>query len=378
MQNSLLIDTFDIIKMGREEANHFDTEQFIEGLVFYDKVIFSVNHMTIGTVVKQLVNMIGVEIYSKLLDKKVIDFVIDDIGYGLGDKGSSDNMQIGRFEMRPLKEEERDIEKNIRERVNSRNITRPTLQYLKKEGQQISLQHIKGPAYQGNIAATLQNVDLVKNINQGYFPFSQLLYPGDIFQDYKINFEDGLLKVDTYLEEEYRRYLFVSLANVGFGALRAETFKFVANNSKCNNLSGSLATSEVLSNQFIEFNKTHSKVMDIFEMENIPNLHSLNLPFEKILKIRNETKHIRNLLSNFHEFDKEKFKAEYHNYFEKKHIYLDGKISKVLRFIIPTAIGIVNTPAGIAVAASENILSSILEQKKSAKLRTIFKRNDLI
>ncbi|WP_259384328.1 hypothetical protein, partial [Bacillus thuringiensis] len=170
-------DTFDIIKMGREEANHFDTEQFIEGLVFYDKVIFSVNHMTIGTVVKQLVNMIGVEIYSKLLDKIVIDFVIDDIGYGLGDKGSSDNMQIGRFEMRPLKEEERDIEKNIRERVNSRNITRPTLQYLKKEGQQISLQHIKGPAYQGNIAATLQNVDLVKNINQGYFPFSQLLYP---------------------------------------------------------------------------------------------------------------------------------------------------------------------------------------------------------
>lgn len=379
MENSLLIDTFDILKMGREDANHFDPEQFIEGLIFYDKVILSVNYFTIGPVVKQLVDMIGIKEYSKLLDKKIIDFLIDDMGYALGDKGNPSNMKIGCFEMRPLKEEEKDVEKNIREKVNSRAITRLTYKYLEKKSREISLKNIQGPAYQGNIATTLENADIVKSIWQGYYPYSNLHFLEGILNNYKINFDNGLLTIDTnLLVEEQRRRLFTTLATVGFGALRTETFKFIANKSQCNNLSGNVTTSTVLSNQFMEFNKTHSRVMDIFEMENIPNLYIFNLSFEKILKIRKETKHIRKLLSDYPEFDQEKFQAEYHNFFERKHIYLDKTISKILRFVIPTAIGIVNTPAGIAVSGSEAILANLLEQKMSAKLRTIFKRNDLI
>ncbi|GEM_PF-5632858 len=375
MENSLLIDTFDIMNIGREEANHFDPEQFVEGLIFYDKVIFSVNYLTIATVVKQLVDMIGIEQYSKLLDEKIIDFLIDDIGYALGDKGNSSNMKLGRFEMRSLKEENKDIEKNIREELKSRTITRSTCKYLKKTSQEISLKNIKGPAYQGNIATTLENAHIVKNIWQGYYPYSSMLFLDEILNNYKINFDDGLLTIDTnLLVEEKRSHLFTKLATVGFGALRTETFKFIANKSQCNNLSGNVATSTVLSNQFIEFNKTHSRVMDILEMENIPNLYNLNLPFEKILKIRKETKHIRKLLLDYREFDQEKFQAEYHNFFERKHIYLDNKISKILRFVIPTAIGIANTSGGIAIGASEAILANLLEQKKSAKLRTILKK----
>jgi len=375
LENSLLIDTFDIMNIGREEANHFDPEQFVEGLIFYDKVIFSVNYLTIATVVKQLVDMIGIEQYSKLLDEKIIDFLIDDIGYALGDKGNSSNMKLGRFEMRSLKEENKDIEKNIREELKSRTITRSTCKYLKKTSQEISLKNIKGPAYQGNIATTLENAHIVKNIWQGYYPYSSMLFLDEILNNYKINFDDGLLTIDTnLLVEEKRSHLFTKLATVGFGALRTETFKFIANKSQCNNLSGNVATSTVLSNQFIEFNKTHSRVMDILEMENIPNLYNLNLPFEKILKIRKETKHIRKLLLDYREFDQEKFQAEYHNFFERKHIYLDNKISKILRFVIPTAIGIANTSGGIAIGASEAILANLLEQKKSAKLRTILKK----
>lgn len=363
------------MNIGREEANHFDPEQFVEGLIFYDKVIFSVNYLTIATVVKQLVDMIGIEQYSKLLDEKIIDFLIDDIGYALGDKGNSSNMKLGRFEMRSLKEENKDIEKNIREELKSRTITRSTCKYLKKTSQEISLKNIKGPAYQGNIATTLENAHIVKNIWQGYYPYSSMLFLDEILNNYKINFDDGLLTIDTnLLVEEKRSHLFTKLATVGFGALRTETFKFIANKSQCNNLSGNVATSTVLSNQFIEFNKTHSRVMDILEMENIPNLYNLNLPFEKILKIRKETKHIRKLLLDYREFDQEKFQAEYHNFFERKHIYLDNKISKILRFVIPTAIGIANTSGGIAIGASEAILANLLEQKKSAKLRTILKK----
>lgn len=377
MENNLLIDTFDIIKVGRPEANHFDPEQFIEGILFYDKVLFSVSHQTIGVVIKQLVDMVGVELYKKLLDRKIIDFVIDDVGYALGEKGSSHNMELGRFEIRLLEESDKDIEKNIRDEVNSRSIARPSINYLKKSGQLISLQNIKGPAYQGNIAATLMNAELVKDIWKGYFPFS-IYYSDEIYHSYKIDFDNGLIKIVTGLEGEQGVQLFTSLATVGLSALRAEAFKFIASNAQCNNFSSSLSTSTILSNQFFDLNKTHSNIMNIYELDNIPNLITFNLKFEQILKIRKETKHIRTLLKNLNEFDQEKFKAEYLNYFEKKHFYLDDKYSKVLRFVIPTAIGLHHTPTGIIVSASENILSNILEQKKSAKLRTIFKRNNLI
>ena len=64
--------------------------------------------------------MIGLENYAKLLEAKVIDFVIDNVGYGLKEKGGHNNMIIGRFEPGFLTNEDKDIEKNIREIVKSR------------------------------------------------------------------------------------------------------------------------------------------------------------------------------------------------------------------------------------------------------------------
>ncbi|OXS75818.1 hypothetical protein [Domibacillus enclensis] len=375
MRNYLLIDTFDIISIDKGVNIKFDYAQFLEGLLFYEKIYFSVSKASIGHTVKAIINLVGEEVYFKLLDKDIINFFIDDVGYALQDKGSSKDMKLGKFEMRILPSGT-DIERNIQEATESRHISNKTIPYINKNAIEISLENTNPASYQGNIFSALSNNELMKSLMHTYFPF--VLVSEEIFDSYKLKFNQGVITIDSNLDDESQSNLFIMLGIMGFGILRVEGFKIIAAKSKVNNLSGNPSTQQVLETQFYDLNKTHSNLAEIIEIDELPELRTLNLSFEDILTLRKQTVGIRKLLANYKDYDPAKFKAEYINALTKKNFYLDNGVMKTVRWVVPTVIGIVHTPAGVAVSLAETALANLIEQKKVIRLKNIFEKNNLI